>query len=221
MGNYRGPPERYDPNYHKNKWKRARTNSGDSREGGAGGSPLLNGMGGNTNFGRNERIQSDTYEQLTLETQQLVKERALAVKEKRDDDAQRADFEITWRGVEYGYYHMAFNRADTITHPAEKYKYLLELQVNQNEARRRMEDWMKRETPSVLRAIMAESPTARNQATLQARSANTSTSALPQRAFVSAQVVINTVAGSQIYNNPHVPISTSISSPNCTRRYDL
>lgn len=154
--------------------------------------PVLRGTsqrhgGQNADPGRNERIQSDTYEQLTLETQQLVKERALAVKEKRDDDAQRADFEITWRGVEYGYYHMAFNRADTITHPAEKYKYLLELQVNQNEARRRMEDWMKRETPSVLRAIMAESPTARNQATLQARSANTSTSALPQRAFVSAQ----------------------------------
>ncbi|KAF9320417.1 hypothetical protein BG003_006210 [Podila horticola] len=248
--NYRGPPEKYDPNYHRNKWKRARSSSGDPHEGGTGGGPSFNGVGGIATYGtyqssgnqptnsalvglvvptiasgpiyawkeqeaqlaklfglvvphippstfqfhggpnvdtaRNERIMADIKEQLTLEIQQLEKERALAVKEKRDGDTQRIDFEILWRGAENGFYHMAFSRADMVSPPAEKYKYLLELQMNQNEARRRMEDRIKRETPSALRAIMGESSTT-NQTPIQAGSASTSTSTLPQRTFAPTQ----------------------------------
>ncbi|KAG0325448.1 hypothetical protein BG000_001800 [Podila horticola] len=81
---------------------------------------------------------------------------------------------------------MAFSRANMVSPPAEKYKYLLELQMNQNEARRRMEDRIKRETPSALRAIMGESSTT-NQTPIQAGSASTSASTLPQRAFAPTQ----------------------------------
>lgn len=135
---------------------------------------------------RNERIKADTLEQLKLEIQQLEKERTLAAKEHRTDDRDRANFEIVWRGAEYGYFRLAFHRADTITHPVEKYKYILELQMNQNEARRRMEDRMKRETPSALRAIMGEDSTATNQTDVQG-STSPSKLALPQRAFVPKQ----------------------------------
>ncbi|KAG0018081.1 hypothetical protein BGZ82_000543 [Podila clonocystis] len=252
--NYRGPPEKYDPNYHKNKWKRARSSSGDPHDEGTRRGPSFNGVVENATYGtyqnsmhqptnsalvssavptfaavpmkphagmgqeaqlaklfglvipvvprstsqshggqnadvaRHEHIKADIKEQLALEIQQLEKEQALAVREKRDDDALRVDFEILWRGAEIGYYQKAFHRADTISHSVEKYKYLLELQIKQNEARLRMEDRMKRETPSALRAIMDGSSTATNQTTIQAGSASTSTSIFPQRAFVPTPV---------------------------------
>lgn len=248
--NYRGPPEKYDPNYHKNKWKRARSSSGDPND--RGGSSSFNGRNEISSYGayrsntyhptnsapvspvvptfapvsnphtagteqeallaikfglvippiprsthqshggqkadaaKNDRIEAEILEQLKLELLQLEKERALAIVENRAGDGDRADFEIAWRGAEVGYYCLAFHRADTITHPVEKYNYLLKLQMNQNEARRRMEDRMKRETPSALRAIMGESSTATHQTAIQG-STSSGTLALPQRTFVPAQ----------------------------------
>ncbi|KAI9240510.1 MAG: hypothetical protein BYD32DRAFT_408323 [Podila humilis] len=287
--NYRGPPEKYDPNYHKNKWKRARSSSGDPNERGK--SSSINGGSENSSYGayqsktyqptnsapassivptfapvsnpytagteqeallarkfglvippiprntpqshgdqkvdaaKNDRIKADTLEQLKLEIRQLEKERTLAVQQNRADNRDRASFEIAWRGAEVGYYRLAFHRADTITHPAEKYKYLLELQMNQNGARRRMEDRMKRETPSALRAIMGESLTATHQIAVLG-STSSSTLALPQRAFVPAQGQLNSIenqvkqntaffdVGKIFQHSPHAsPSSVPASNP--------
>ncbi|KAG0097332.1 hypothetical protein BGZ93_002963 [Podila epicladia] len=294
MGNYRGPPEKYDPNYHKIKWKRARCNSGDPREGGGGGNPSLNGMGANPNYSTyqnrthhstnsapvspavptftavplippemrveahlakifdlvippiprsesqpygvqnadaatNELIKADIKEQLVLEIQQLEKELALAVKENRDGDAQRADFEIKWRVAEKGYYQKAFCRADMIDHPVEKFNYLLKLQIDQSEARRRMEAHIKNATPSVLRTLMDACLMAAEEATRNNGPANTSTSTLPQRAFVPTQVtqkILNMFEkhdkqfaalldpGTKSQLTPHVsPLPASASNP--------